>query len=113
MPDGSVNNGGQGPQVKVTVPSDIQRGVYANMARVNHSEFEFSIDFANADFAGQDPAGNIPAVVVARIMVSHEFMPHLLEALQENYSRYMTRRDIEGLPETRKPGESEPDPGDE
>lgn len=92
----------QGPQVKVQVPPEVQRGSYANMARVNHSEFEFSIDFANADFAGQDAAGNIPAVVVARIMVSHEFMPHLLEALQENYSRYLTRRDIEGLPETER-----------
>ena len=90
----------QGPQVKVQVPPEVQRGVYANMARVNHSEFEFSIDFANADFAGQDAAGNIPAVVVARVMISHEFMPHLLEALKENYSRYLTRRDIEGLPET-------------
>ncbi|MFA5802872.1 MAG: DUF3467 domain-containing protein [Thermoleophilia bacterium] len=96
------NSESQGPQVKVQVPPDVQRGVYANMARVNHSEFEFSIDFANADFAGQDAAGNIPAVVVSRIMVSHEFMPHLLEALQENYSRFMTRRDIEGLPETKE-----------
>lgn len=96
----SDNEGSRQPQVKVQVPPDVQRGVYANMARVNHSEFEFSIDFANADFAGQDPAGNIPAVVVTRVMVSHEFMPHLLEALQENYSRFLTRRDIEDLPET-------------
>lgn len=97
------NNGSQGPQVKVQVPPDIQRGVYANMARVNHSEFEFSIDFANADFAGQDPQGNIPAIVVSRVMVSHEFMPHLLDALQDNYSRYLTRRDIDDLPETEEP----------
>ncbi|MCL4310298.1 MAG: DUF3467 domain-containing protein [Thermoleophilia bacterium] len=93
----------RGPQVKVNVPPEIQRGVYANMARVNHSEFEFSIDFANADFAGQDHEGNIPAVVVARLMISHEFMPHLLDALQENFSRFLTRRDIEGLPETEDP----------
>ena len=103
MPDENRNFENQGPQVKVQVPADVQRGVYANMARVNHSEFEFSIDFANADFAGQDPSGNIPAVVVARIMVSHEFMPHLLNALQDNYSRFLTRRDIEGLPETDEP----------
>ena len=103
MPDENSNYEKQGPQVKVQVPADVQRGVYSNMARVNHSEFEFSIDFANADFAGQDPAGNIPAVVVARIMVSHEFMPHLLNALQDNYSRYLTRRDIEGLPENDEP----------
>lgn len=100
MPEDSSEHEHQTPQVKVQVPPDLQGGVYANMARVNHSEFEFSIDFANADFAGQDPAGNIPAVVVARIMVSHEFMPHLLEALKDNYSRYLTRKDIEGLPET-------------
>lgn len=99
MSDENHNNGRYAPQVKVQVPPDIQRGAYANMARVNHSEFEFSIDFANADFAGQDPQGNIPAVVVARVMVSHEFMPHLLEALQDNYSRFLTRRDIKGLPE--------------
>ena len=105
MTDEGGNNGVHGPQVKVQVPPDVQRGVYANMARVNHSEFEFSIDFANADFAGQDPQGNIPAVVVARIMVSHEFMPHLLDALQDNYSRYLTRRDIEGLPEVGNPEE--------
>jgi hypothetical protein len=103
MSDQSGNNSAQGPQVKVQVPPDIQRGVYANMARVNHSEFEFSIDFANADFAGQDPQGNIPAVVVARVIVSHEFMPHLLEALKDNYSRFLTRRDIEGLPEIDEP----------
>ncbi len=113
MSDDSGNNGSQGPQVKVQVPADIQRGVYANMARVNHSEFEFSIDFANADFAGQDPSGNIPAVVVARIMISHEFMPHLLEALQENYSRYLTRRDIKGLPETEEPPADDTLPLDE
>ena len=103
MPDDNGNFSNPGPQVKVQVPADVQRGVYANMARVNHSEFEFSIDFANADFAGQDPSGNIPAVVVARLMISHEFMPHLLNALQDNYSRYLTRRDIEGLPETDEP----------
>lgn len=96
----AMDNEHQQPQVKVQVLPDLQGGVYANMARVNHSEFEFSIDFANADFAGQDPAGNIPAVVVARVMISHEFMPHLLEALKDNYSRFLTRKDIEGLPET-------------
>ena len=100
MTDELDHNADRGPQVKVQVPPDIQRGLYANMARVHHSEFEFSIDFANADFSGQDPQGNIPAIVVSRIMVSHEFMPHLLEALQDNYSRYLTRRDIDGLPET-------------
>lgn len=105
MDDQPGSDGSQGPQVKVQVPPDIQRGVYANMARVNHSEFEFSIDFANADFAGQDPQGNIPAVVVSRVVVSHEFMPRLLEALQDNYSRFLTRRDIEGLPEVEEPGE--------
>lgn len=103
MPDQDRNNGNHGPQVKVQVPPEIQRGVYANMARVNHSEFEFSIDFANADFAGQDPQGNVPAVVVARLMISHEFMPHLLEALEENYSRFLTRRDIKDLPEIEEP----------
>lgn len=103
MSSGERENEDQGPQVKVQVPPEVQRGVYANMARVNHSEFEFSIDFANADFAGQDASGNIPAIVVTRVMISHEFMPRLLEALQDNYSRYLTRRDIEGLPETDSP----------
>lgn len=106
MPDDQLEKDdepNQPPQVKVQIPPDLQGGVYANMARVNHSDFEFSIDFANADFAGQDPAGNIPAVVVARIMVSHEFMPHLIDAINDNYSRYKTRRDIEGLPETDEP----------
>ncbi len=105
--EAGVNEPAPGPQVKVQVPPEVQRGVYANMARVNHSEFEFSIDFANADFAGHDSAGNIPAIVVARVMVSHEFMPHLLEALKENYSRFLTRRDIDGLPETEEPGSGE------
>jgi hypothetical protein len=103
MSSSEQGNEEQGPQVKVQVPPEVQRGVYANMARVNHSEFEFSIDFANADFAGQDASGNIPAIVVTRVMVSHEFMPRLLEALQDNYSRYLTRRDIDGLPETDEP----------
>lgn len=60
-------------------------GVWANFARVNHSEHEFTIDFVRIDYATQP---KMSGVVVARVAVSPLFVTQLIAALQENWNKY-------------------------
>jgi hypothetical protein len=59
-------------------------GVWANFARVNHSEHEFTIDFVRIDYASAPLQG----VVVARVGVSPLFVTQLVAALQDNWDKY-------------------------
>jgi hypothetical protein len=60
-------------------------GVWANFARVNHSEHEFTIDFVRIDYAN---APKLTGIVVARVGVSPLFVTQLIGALQENWNMY-------------------------
>jgi len=44
-------------------------------------------------------AGEIPGVVVARINLSPRFMRELIDAMQDNYSKWTTTEGIMNLPE--------------
>jgi hypothetical protein len=59
-------------------------GVWANFARVSHSEYEFTLDFVRLDFANSPPNG----IVVARVSVSPLFISQLIDALQSNWNEY-------------------------
>ena len=59
-------------------------GVWANFARVSHTEHEFTIDFTRLDRT-QDP---VQGVVVARVNVSPLFITQLIDALQQNWEKY-------------------------
>lgn len=93
MPD----DGGQ-TEVKVLLdPSDFG-GVWANFARVSHSEHEFTIDFVRLDYT-TDP---LQGKVVARVNVSPLFVTQLIAALNDNWNKYAERA---MPPEVRERGE--------
>jgi hypothetical protein len=72
-------------------------GHYANFANVSHSDYEFTITFARVDHEIEDE--EIPGVVVTRVNLSPRFMRELLDAMEDNYSKWQTREGIKNLPE--------------
>jgi hypothetical protein len=72
-------------------------GKYANFANVSHSDYEFTITFARVDHEVEDE--EIPGVVVSRINLSARFMKELIEAMQDNYSKWEYRENVKSLPE--------------
>ena len=72
-------------------------GAYSNFANVSHSDYEFTITFARVDHEVEDE--EIPGVVVSRINLSPKFMRELIDAMQDNFSKWQTREGIKNLPE--------------
>ena len=72
-------------------------GHYANFANVSHSDYEFTLTFARVDHEVED--GEVPGVVVARINVAPRFMRELIDAMEDNFSKWQTREGIRELPE--------------
>ena len=72
------------PHAQIIIEPDQMAGVWANFARVTHSQYEFTVDFVRMDF-GNEP---LTGIVVARVSVSPLFITQLIDALQSNWSRY-------------------------
>jgi hypothetical protein len=72
-------------------------GHYANFANVSHSDYEFTITFARVDHEVE--AEEVPGVVVTRVNLSPRFMRELIDAMEDNYSKWRTREGIKNLPE--------------
>ena len=72
-------------------------GHYANFANVCHSDYEFTITFARVDHEVEE--GEVPGVVVSRINLSPRFMRELIDAMEDNFSKWQTREGIRDLPE--------------
>ena len=82
-------DGHQIEQLNVHLPEHQMAGVWANFARVNHSEHEFTIDFVRIDYASANAeAGTVNGIVVARVGVSPLFVTQLIGALQDNWQKY-------------------------
>ena len=84
-------------QINIHFSPEIMAGVYANFANVSHSDYEFTITFARVDHEVEDE--EIPGVVVSRINLSPRFMRELIDAMEDNYSKWRTREGIKNLPE--------------
>jgi len=84
---------------------EVMAGHYANFANVSHSDYEFTVTFARVDHEVEEEA--IPGVVVSRINLSPRFMRELIDAMQDNFSKWETREGIKNLPEF---GDSPSDP---
>jgi Protein of unknown function (DUF3467) len=85
---------------------EVMEGHYANFANVSHSDYEFSITFARVDHEVED--SEIPGVVVTRVNLSPRFMRELIDAMEDNWSKWHTREGIKSLPEVqrhRSPGD--------
>jgi len=83
--------------INIHFSPDIMAGVYANFANVSHSDYEFTITFARVDHEVEDE--EIPGVVVSRVNLSPKFMRELIDAMQDNFSKWQTREGIKNLPE--------------
>ena len=83
--------------INIHTSPEIMAGAYANFANVSHSDYEFTITFARVDHEVDD--NEIPGVVVSRINLSPRFMRELIDAMDDNYSKWRTREGIKSLPE--------------
>ena len=72
-------------------------GHYANFANVSHSDYEFTITFARVDHEVEDQ--EVPGVVVTRVNLSPRFMRELIDAMEDNWSKWRTKEGIKNLPE--------------
>src|SRR5438132_4101902 len=94
-----VNEEDSGEQrhINIHLSPEIMGGVYANFANVSHSDYEFTVTFARVDHEVESE--EVPGVVVARVNLSPRFMRELIDAMEDNYSKWRTREGIKNLPE--------------
>ncbi len=72
-------------QLQIELDPAIANGVFVNMAMVNHTETEFTLDLVYVQ--PQAPK----ATVRARAITTPKHMKRLLLAIQDNLARYETR----------------------
>ncbi len=72
-------------RIQIQLDDDVAQGIYANLALVNHTESEFTIDVMYLQ--PQQPK----AKVRARIISGPQHTKRLMMALQENIQRYEER----------------------
>jgi hypothetical protein len=94
-------------QINLHTTPETMAGDYANFANVSHSDYEFSITFARVDHEVEQ--GEVPGVVVSRINLSPRFMRELIDAMEDNWSKWRTTEGIKNLPEV--DGDDVPPPG--
>jgi hypothetical protein len=77
-------------QIQIQVPEEVQGGVYANMAIVWHTPYDFTLDFAvtNPPASGPDGQTVVPARVVARVKFPPSQIFQLLQAINANMTNY-------------------------
>ncbi len=92
----------QEKHINIHATPEMMAGVYANFANVSHSDYEFSITFVRLDHENEE-SPELNGVVVTRVNMSPRFMKELLEAMQDNYSKWQARENIKNLPETPGP----------
>ena len=69
-------------QLHIQLDDDVADGTYANMALVNHTETEFTLDFIYVQ--PQQPK----ARVKSRIITNPKHMKRLLLAMQDNLTKF-------------------------
>jgi hypothetical protein len=79
------NKSGKQVKIQIQLDEEVAQGIYANLALVNHTETEFTVDVMYLQ--PQQPR----AKVRARIISSPKHTKRLLAALQENVRRYEER----------------------
>ena len=84
-------------RLNIQMPAELIGGTYANFANVSFSQYEFTLTFARIEHEVEQ--GDVPGAVVARVNASPIFIPELIAALQDSWSKYVTREGIRNLPE--------------
>lgn len=80
--DTIMPNNDNSQQLKITVPAEVEDGVYSNLAVITHSSAEFILDFIRVL-----PNGGSPKVR-SRIVMAPEHAKRLLFALNDNVQKY-------------------------
>ena len=75
---------------------EVMAGVYSNFATVSHSDYEFTLPFSRV--AHEVEADEVPGVVVSRVSLSARAMRELIDAMEDNWSKWSTMEGIKGLP---------------
>jgi hypothetical protein len=83
--------------INIHFAPEVMAGHYANFANVSHSDYEFTITYARVDHEVEEE--EVPGVVVSRINLSAKFMRELIDAMEDNYSKWLARENIKNLPE--------------
>jgi Protein of unknown function (DUF3467) len=89
--------GSEERRLNIQMPAELVGGTYANFANVSFSQYEFTLTFARIEHEVEE--GDVPGAVVARVNASPRFIPELIAALQDSWSKYVTREGIRNLPE--------------
>jgi hypothetical protein len=84
-------------QIQIQLDDDVANGQYVNMALVNHTETEFTLDFVYVQ--PQQPK----AKVRSRIITNPKHMKRLLAAIQDNINKYEAKHGIIQVPEQDNP----------
>jgi hypothetical protein len=85
-------------KINLQVDTEHLAGTYANFANVSFTEYEFTLTFARIDSSVEE--GEVPGVVVARVNMSQKFTKELIDALNDSWSKHLTVKGIQDLPET-------------
>ena len=84
---------------------EMMAGVYANFANVSHSDYEFS-HHLRAPRPRERGGDEIDGVVMSRVNLSPRFMKELVDAMDDNYAKWLQAENIKNLPEA--PGHERP-----
>jgi len=85
-------------RINIHATPEIMAGVYANFANVSHSDYEFSITFIRLDHESETEE-EVNGVVVSRVNMSPRFIKELIEAMNDNFSKWQAAENIKNLPE--------------
>jgi hypothetical protein len=85
-------------RINIHATPEVMGGTYANFANVSHSDYEFSITFIRLDHESETEE-EVNGVVVSRVNMSARFCKELLEAMNDNLSKWQAAENIKNLPE--------------
>jgi hypothetical protein len=84
--------------INIHATPEMMAGVYANFANVSHSDYEFSVTFIRLDHETEE-SGEMNGVVVTRVNMAPRFTKELMDAMADNYSKWLAAEIIKNLPE--------------
>jgi hypothetical protein len=89
---------GEGQERQINLHASDLAALYANFAAVSFSSYEFTMTFAQVEHEVEEQ--EVPGVVVARVAVAPRLMRELIDAMEDNWSKWSTREGIRNLPES-------------
>jgi hypothetical protein len=73
--------------IRLNLPEDQKRGLYANYLLVNFTQYEFRLHFAYISHPEKENEDAV-ADVVAKINIPIEMMPEVIKALEQNHEKF-------------------------